>query len=65
MKHSHMVILWENEDGSVTLSQRYAAGHRLPEVVDSPPRIATAAEPILPSVCLLFPFFRYLKLMSR
>jgi hypothetical protein len=41
MTDSAMVIMWPNRDGSVTLSQRAAAGHVQPTVVQNPPRVAT------------------------
>ncbi|KAK7049226.1 hypothetical protein VNI00_005827 [Paramarasmius palmivorus] len=37
---SPMVIMWANSDGSVTLSQRQATEHAMPNVVDAPPRVA-------------------------
>jgi hypothetical protein len=40
MVGSDMVILWPNQDGSITLSQRYAAAYSEPRVVQSPPRVA-------------------------
>ncbi|EEB92509.1 hypothetical protein MPER_08968, partial [Moniliophthora perniciosa FA553] len=40
MEDSHMVVLWENDDGSTTISQRFATGHTMPERVEKPPRIA-------------------------
>ncbi|ESK85904.1 hypothetical protein Moror_2327 [Moniliophthora roreri MCA 2997] len=40
MKNSHMIVLWENDDGSTTISQRFATGHTMPEIVQRPPRIA-------------------------
>ncbi|KAK7043683.1 hypothetical protein VNI00_008294 [Paramarasmius palmivorus] len=40
MKDSHMVVLWENDDGSTTISQRFATGHKMPKMVERPPRIA-------------------------
>jgi len=36
-----MVIMWENADGSLTISQRQAPAEVMPTVVASPPRIAT------------------------
>ncbi|KAK0210567.1 hypothetical protein DFS33DRAFT_1251475 [Desarmillaria ectypa] len=41
MAETHMVILWSNSDGTVTLSQRYAVGHSQPRIVTNPPRLAT------------------------
>jgi hypothetical protein len=38
-----MVIMWANDDGTFTLSQREASGHFEPSVVANPPRVATAA----------------------
>ncbi|KAF9009358.1 hypothetical protein BDQ17DRAFT_1235413 [Cyathus striatus] len=40
MKDTHMVIVWSNKDGSATLSQRFATGHREPHPAINPPRIA-------------------------
>jgi len=42
MANTPMVILWENQDGSMTLSQRQAPAEVMPTVVASPPRIAQA-----------------------
>ncbi|KIY46781.1 CBD9-like protein, partial [Fistulina hepatica ATCC 64428] len=39
-----MVIMWPNADGSVTLSQREALGHTIPNVVESPARVATLSD---------------------
>jgi len=44
MVGSHMVVLWRNDDESITLSQRYATGHIEPQVVENPPRIASLPE---------------------
>ncbi|RXW25643.1 hypothetical protein EST38_g232 [Candolleomyces aberdarensis] len=41
MAGSPMVIMWPNSDGSITLSQRQASGEVEPQVVSSPPRVAT------------------------
>ncbi|KAJ6455784.1 hypothetical protein C8R45DRAFT_845413, partial [Mycena sanguinolenta] len=41
MKDTHMVVMWEKEDGSPILSHRYALGHLEPEVDEHPPRVAT------------------------
>ncbi|KAJ7940845.1 hypothetical protein B0H13DRAFT_2299809 [Mycena leptocephala] len=41
MKDTHMVVIWENEDGSKVLSQRYGVGHVEPVLEPSPPRVAT------------------------
>ncbi|KAK0228359.1 hypothetical protein IW262DRAFT_1350516 [Armillaria fumosa] len=45
MAETHMVILWYNNDGTVTLSQRYAVGHSEPRLVSNPPRLATPQVP--------------------
>ncbi|KAK7015034.1 cytochrome b561 domain-containing protein [Favolaschia claudopus] len=45
MKGTHMVVLWENEDSSKILSQRYGVGHVEPVLEPSPPRIATMVSP--------------------
>jgi hypothetical protein len=42
MKGTHMVVIWENEDGSKVVSQRYGGpGHIEPLIEDHPPRLAT------------------------
>ncbi|EUC66512.1 nucleoside diphosphate kinase [Rhizoctonia solani AG-3 Rhs1AP] len=41
MVGSPMVIMWANDDGSLVLSQREATAHAQPQVVSSPPRVAT------------------------
>ncbi|CAE6480024.1 unnamed protein product [Rhizoctonia solani] len=41
MVGSPMVIMWANDDGSLVLSQREATAHSQPQVVSSPPRVAT------------------------
>ncbi|PBK77954.1 CBD9-like protein [Armillaria solidipes] len=45
MAETHMVMLWSNSDGTVTLSQRYAVGHSEPRLVSNPPRLATLQVP--------------------
>ena len=45
MINTHSVIMWKNEDGSTTLSQRYASGYFEPHPVSDPPRVATVIEP--------------------
>lgn len=47
---THMVIMWENDNGT-TLSQRYAKGYSEPEPVDSPPWVATIIQPTQMTVC--------------
>ncbi|KAF5324737.1 hypothetical protein D9611_004308 [Ephemerocybe angulata] len=47
MVKSHMMIMWKNEDGSMTMSQRYAKWYSEPMVLVDPPRKATAVEPTL------------------
>ncbi|KAH6913838.1 hypothetical protein BKA70DRAFT_646105 [Coprinopsis sp. MPI-PUGE-AT-0042] len=42
MTRSPMVIMWANEDGTLTLSQRQANSYTMPAVVPDPPRVATA-----------------------
>ncbi|KAF8633744.1 hypothetical protein AX17_004400 [Amanita inopinata Kibby_2008] len=37
MANTHMIIMWLNENGNATLSQRYSIGHGEPDVLDSPP----------------------------
>ncbi|TFK42919.1 hypothetical protein BDQ12DRAFT_564185, partial [Crucibulum laeve] len=49
MKGTHMVIMWPNEDGSTTISQRYGHGHIEPQPVTNPPRIATVNDPKITS----------------
>lgn len=46
MTDSDMVIMWPNQDGFVTLSQRAARGHSQPYVVPNPPRVATKYLPL-------------------
>ncbi|KAI0085480.1 hypothetical protein BDY19DRAFT_449511 [Irpex rosettiformis] len=41
MDEAPLVVLWPNEDGSVTLSQRVADGHVPPQLDPDPPRVAT------------------------
>ncbi|KAJ7285641.1 hypothetical protein C8J57DRAFT_643308 [Mycena rebaudengoi] len=42
MRDTHMIVIWEKEDGSgPILSQRYATGHTEPRVTPKPPRVAT------------------------
>ncbi|KAG8694389.1 hypothetical protein FRC09_009882, partial [Ceratobasidium sp. 395] len=41
MVGSPMVIMWPNQDGTVTLSQREATAHAMPQVVPNPPRVAS------------------------
>ncbi|KAF7789571.1 hypothetical protein EIP86_000517 [Pleurotus ostreatoroseus] len=43
MNDTPLVIMWPNEDGSVTLSQRQASGHTAPVPVASPPHTATVS----------------------
>lgn len=45
MVNTHMVIMWANEDGTTTLSQRYAKAHIQPEPSDEPPHVATLVQP--------------------
>ncbi|RDB24147.1 hypothetical protein Hypma_008826 [Hypsizygus marmoreus] len=45
MKDTHMVIMWPNDDGTTTLSQRMGMGHREPLPVEYPPRKASIASP--------------------
>ncbi|KAL0071593.1 hypothetical protein AAF712_001450 [Marasmius tenuissimus] len=40
MAFSHMVVLWENDDGTTTLSQRYTESHEMPQFIAQPPRKA-------------------------
>lgn len=49
MADTPMVIMWENSDGSMTLSQRQAPAEVMPTLVPDPPRVATLA-PQLSSV---------------
>ncbi|KAG6887530.1 hypothetical protein C0995_014633 [Termitomyces sp. Mi166 len=44
MQDTHMVIMWPNEDGTTTLSQRMGLGHYEPLPVEYPPRRAEIAE---------------------
>ena len=50
MINTHSVIMWNNEDGSTTLSQRYASRYAEPRPVSDPPRVATVAEPKMSTV---------------
>ncbi|KAF4615119.1 hypothetical protein D9613_002770 [Agrocybe pediades] len=45
MVDTHSVIMWKNDDGTTTLSHRYASTYSEPEVVSEPPRVATLVEP--------------------
>ncbi|KAH9483737.1 Cytochrome b561 and DOMON domain-containing protein [Psilocybe cubensis] len=45
MPNTHSVIMWKNDDGSTTLSQRYTSGYTMPHPESNPPRIATLVEP--------------------
>jgi len=44
MSHTHSVIMWHNQDGTTTLSQRYASGYHEPKE-NTPPRVAIIVEP--------------------
>jgi hypothetical protein len=37
--------MWRNQDGNMTLSQRYASGYHEPKLENAPPRVATIVEP--------------------
>ncbi|KAG8979326.1 hypothetical protein FRB93_010145 [Tulasnella sp. JGI-2019a] len=45
MPDSPMVIMWPNDDGTMTLSQREAPDHIMPTVVPNPPEVATLSWP--------------------
>ncbi|KDR73470.1 hypothetical protein GALMADRAFT_251147 [Galerina marginata CBS 339.88] len=45
MINTHSVIMWMNDDGTTTLSQRYTTGFREPRPVSDPPRVASLVEP--------------------
>jgi len=45
MSHTHSVIMWHNQDGTTTLSHRYASGYTEPKLEDAPPRVATIVQP--------------------
>ena len=45
MTHTHSVIMWYNQDGTMTLSQRYTSEYREPKLEGAPPRVATIAKP--------------------
>ena len=45
MSHTHSVIMWRNQDGTMTLSQRYASGYHEPKLENAPPRVATIVQP--------------------
>ena len=62
MADSDMIIVWPNEDGSTTLSQRDASGHVMPSLDRDITRVATLSPgstsvrigyPILPFVPVL------------
>ncbi|KAF9264883.1 hypothetical protein L218DRAFT_211097 [Marasmius fiardii PR-910] len=38
MSLSHMVVLWENDDGTTTISPRFATNHSEPAYMQQPPR---------------------------
>lgn len=52
MDHTHMVLVWPNDDGTITLSQRFALGHHEPGLVANPPRVAKLIDPVATSVGL-------------
>jgi uncharacterized membrane protein YozB (DUF420 family) len=45
MTRTHSVIMWHNQDGTTTLSQRYTRGYFEPKLEVAPPRVATIVEP--------------------
>jgi len=45
MKGTHMIILWDDNDGTAILSQRYGVGHVEPVLEPNPPRVATMIPP--------------------
>ncbi|KAF7338461.1 Cytochrome b561 domain-containing protein [Mycena venus] len=45
MKDTHMVVIWEKEDGSKIVSQRYGVGHVEPVIEPKPPRMVTVVPP--------------------
>ncbi|KAJ7172681.1 hypothetical protein C8R46DRAFT_160873 [Mycena filopes] len=49
MKNTHMVVIWDSEDGSPILSQRYGVGHVEPVLEPNPPRVATMVPPTVTS----------------
>jgi len=51
MVNTHSVIMWKNDDGTTTLSHRYADTYSEPHVVAEPPRVATIVEPKKNIVC--------------
>jgi hypothetical protein len=50
MLNSELVVLWKNEDGSTTVSQRKAVWYMEPLVLKMPKRIAEPVEPKLTAV---------------
>ncbi|CAE6534507.1 unnamed protein product [Rhizoctonia solani] len=58
MVGSPMVIMWANGDGSLVLSQREATAHSQPQVVSSPPRVASVRSDLssLTSSAITFSF---------
>jgi len=50
MRDTHVVVLWEQSDGTPVLSQRYGGeGHVEPLLEPSPPRVATLVKPVVTS----------------
>ena len=50
MTKTHLVVLWKNGDGSMTVSHRYAMYYMEPYVLKDPPRQAKPVEPKLSAV---------------
>lgn len=40
-----MVVMWENDDGTTTLSQRFTTAYSMPQPDSNPPRVARVAKP--------------------
>ena len=54
MLNSDMVVLWKNDDGSTTVSQRKAVWYSEPLVLKAPKRLADPVEPKLTAVSITF-----------
>jgi hypothetical protein len=46
MVNSPMVVMWENADGTTTLSQRFTTGYSMPHPDSNPPRVAQVVKPM-------------------
>lgn len=64
MLNSPMVIMWANDDGTITLSQREASAYSMPQVVSSPDRVATLSESLSSVRHFQLPFI-YIELIHQ